>query len=202
MLKLSLIVLSAPSLSCLRSSPLFRSDCWPSLRMLSPRVKIGGRPDLPLPFQSLLPKLVCAALTYLWFQLHGVSCLRCYRGVASLARAERVRFLMSPCSASDLTPPSAASPCPFPPSASIWLGGRSVHHSHSVSSYRGLLFCQHCGMVSARRLRGLLHPCPGTRGRTAYGAFNLGAISAHKFPRGIKEWPDSSQHGTGVSFVV
>ena len=69
----------------------------------------------------------------------------------------------------------------------VHLGNRISHVSHSLCSYRGLIYCKTCGSRTGNnQLRNLGAQCepPGTA-----GAKLLRAINAGKMPHGVIVWP-------------
>ena len=66
------------------------------------------------------------------------------------------------------------------------IGNKSTHHSHKLSSFKGLIFCTKCGMRGPTRLVNLSKPCEGP---TGYGKRNLEAIFQGKLPEQLDAWP-------------
>ena len=69
----------------------------------------------------------------------------------------------------------------------IHIGNRTPHSSHAMYIYRGLAYCNNCGLRGASKLVGLANPCEQI---DSYGRANLEAIHNNKLPPNMKNWPD------------
>ena len=71
----------------------------------------------------------------------------------------------------------------------IHKGDKSIHCSHNIYSYRGLIYCLKCGAVGTNQIRLLAKPCepPNSNRKSA-----LNRILAGKLPQGQTKWPDES----------
>ena len=72
------------------------------------------------------------------------------------------------------------------PCERIHMGSTSIHHSHKINTYRGLLYCQVCGSRGPT-LKKLALDCQPLG---HYGRTNLLNISKGKLPIGLSKWPD------------
>ena len=72
----------------------------------------------------------------------------------------------------------------------LHIGNRSIHHSHKINTFKGLIYCRICGAragsTAAGFLKLLAKPCtfPGS-----YGKDNIKRLSEGRLPRGLKCWP-------------
>ena len=72
----------------------------------------------------------------------------------------------------------------------LHIGNQSIHHSHRINTFRGLVYCRVCGARAGSTATGFLKllakPCtlPGT-----YGKDNIKRLSEGRLPRGVKCWP-------------
>ena len=75
-------------------------------------------------------------------------------------------------------------PRPFPMEHCV-VGGKSVHPSHKLNLFRGIIYCRICGYKAGSRgggfLRMLTQPCPKTPA-SQYGTDNLKMFSEGKLP--------------------
>ena len=71
-------------------------------------------------------------------------------------------------------------------SSGMCIGKQTIHISHRIMQYRGLLYCRRCGHRGPTRIDKLALCCeaPAKAGRS-----NLLAIAKGKLPQGMKEWP-------------
>ena len=76
------------------------------------------------------------------------------------------------------------------PLALLHVGSKSVHVSHKINIFRGLMFCRKCGCRASTQganfIKKLSLPCapPGP-----YGIDNLKRLEQGKLPRRVAEWP-------------
>ena len=75
----------------------------------------------------------------------------------------------------------------------IHIGGSTLHSSHQLWFYRGLVFCRTCGFYAAHKAQKLKLPCglgyeslPSPRGYD-----NIQRILSDKLPRALAAWPDT-----------
>ncbi len=80
----------------------------------------------------------------------------------------------------------------------IHRGNATTHHTHILYTYKGLVYCNKCGMKSNSELRKLSHPCNPP---TEYGLANLKAIAEGNLPSVYKprNKPTPSKHSTPTS---
>ena len=71
--------------------------------------------------------------------------------------------------------------------ASIHIGNKTIHVSHNLFKYRGLIYCLKCGALGTMQVRYLARPCQPP---TATGAKNIEYLLAGKKPASISSWPD------------
>ena len=75
-------------------------------------------------------------------------------------------------------------PRPFPMEHCV-VGGKSVHPSHRLNLFRGIIYCRVCGYKAGSRgggfLRMLAEPCPKIPA-SQYGIDNLKCFSEGKLP--------------------
>ncbi len=72
---------------------------------------------------------------------------------------------------------------------SIHLGRNNTHATHKLYVFRGLVFCNKCGMRSATQLNKLSKPCLPP---TPYGEATIKSINACRLPYKVSRWPDGS----------
>ena len=70
---------------------------------------------------------------------------------------------------------------------SIHIGNNTIHVSHNLFKYRGLLYCLKCGALGTKQVRHLAKPCQPP---TETGTRNIQCLLAGKKPAGILEWPE------------
>ena len=70
-------------------------------------------------------------------------CTYCQASVPTRSRQEAVAWLDSPCNCSI-----------------VKIGNKYTHHTHSIQSLKGLVFCVKCGLFSTQQLKGLAEPLP------------------------------------------
>ena len=76
------------------------------------------------------------------------------------------------------------------PLALLHVGSKSVHVSHKINIFRGLMYCRKCGCRASTQgvnfIEKLSHPCapPGP-----YGQDNLNRFALGKLPRRVVDWP-------------
>ena len=72
----------------------------------------------------------------------------------------------------------------------LHIGNLSIHHSHKINTFKGLIYCRTCGAragsTPAGFLKLLAKPCtyPGR-----YGKDNIKRLSEGRLPHGLKCWP-------------
>jgi hypothetical protein len=71
--------------------------------------------------------------------------------------------------------------------ASIHIGNNTIHVSHNLFKYRGLIYCLKCGALGTTQVRYLARPCQPP---TVTGARNLQCLLAGKKPASISAWPE------------
>ena len=153
-----------------------------------------------------LSRLVLQSSHVIRVHRNGLSCVRCFGGVATALKAPMEHFLATPC----CPPPAIASSVCMPvrplplltlPDQRVFVGARVMHSSHRLWHYRGLLICSTCGRFAAFRGRTLPAPCVGHRG--PYGTHNWNRLLKGLLPRGCPAWPaQAPPHLTGVFFSL
>ena len=78
---------------------------------------------------------------------------------------------------------------PTPICHSIHFNRQNSHSSHSLYTYRGLVYCNKCGCRALTQLRKLGHPCEPPLNPYSYGSISLAAIRAGKLPPNLTQWP-------------
>jgi len=76
---------------------------------------------------------------------------------------------------------------PIKVNTQLHLGNNTVHSSHNIYDYRGVIYCNTCGARTGQdQMRYLGRQCstPGPGGRAL-----LQAISSNRLPPGINSWP-------------
>ena len=77
---------------------------------------------------------------------------------------------------------------PTPYSGSVQIGRQSSHVSHSLYTYRGIVYCNNCGsMAATSRLGNLAHSCQELKG---HGKSVLAKIRSGQLPNHMGAWPD------------
>ena len=72
-------------------------------------------------------------------------------------------------------------------SSPLHIGNQTIHCSHNIFKYRGLVYCLKCGSVGTKQIRLLAKQCePPNNSRK----FTLSNILAGKLPYGLVKWPD------------
>ena len=72
----------------------------------------------------------------------------------------------------------------------LHIGNLSIHHTHKINTFKGLIYCRVCGAragtFAAGFLKLLAKPCtfPGS-----YGKDNMKRLSEGRLPRGVPFWP-------------
>jgi hypothetical protein len=72
----------------------------------------------------------------------------------------------------------------------LHVGNKSIHHSHQMNTFRGLVYCRVCGARVGKSAAGFLRllakpcTCPGD-----YGKDNKKRLVEGRLPRGVKTWP-------------
>jgi len=100
------------------------------------------------------------------------------------------RWLQTDCQYNSEVPVSASSSThkPVKVQFSIHLGNSNTHSSHELYSYRGLVYCNKCGVrAGTAQIRLLAKPC-SVMGD--YGKQVLKCINNDKLPTGLDNWPD------------
>ena len=120
-----------------------------------------------------------------------ISCARCMNSLPSSGITTK-HWLKTPCNA-------IASGKDKPVRlhhSTIQIGHLSTHPTHSLTVYRGILFCNRCGSRGIVKLRNLARQCeaPG-----AAGTALLRAINNNKLPNGVDEWPNPSLIHAGTA---
>ena len=73
----------------------------------------------------------------------------------------------------------------------ISIGNRITHESHSLSNFKGLVYCKRCGASGSQRLYKLASQCiPVNPQVQSHGQDALNNIKEGRLPRHIKVWPD------------
>ena len=75
---------------------------------------------------------------------------------------------------------------PVPICGSLHIGNQYIHHSHSVSIHKGLVYCSKCGGRGPHVLKKLARECEPP---TDTGRATLQAISLDRLPAGLDCWP-------------
>ena len=123
---------------------------------------------------------------------HTLSCVnnryKCTVCLNSFRRDDRgfKHWLISECIKPSVESESAQI-VPVKINTQIHLGNNTVHSSHSVYDYRGIIYCNICGARTGEdQMRYLGKQClpPGPGGRAL-----LQAISSNRLPPGVKSWP-------------
>ena len=153
-------------------------------------------PKPPKPFA--LPEVDPSIQELMQFSQHvpllhdgRISCARCMNSLPSSGIATK-QWLKAPCNAiaSDRDKPVRLH------HTTIQIGHLSTHPSHSLTVYRGMLFCNKCGSRGIVKLRNLARQCeaPGTAGVAL-----LRAINNNKLPNGVDEWPNPALIHAGTA---
>ena len=88
-------------------------------------------------------------------------------------------------------------PTRIPPERAIRVGNATIHPTHIIFIFRGLYFCRNCSCFAIKKLENLARPCdpagkgPGDAKRKRLAAI---ALLQGKLPRGVHQWPNSSDH--------
>ena len=97
-------------------------------------------------------------------------------------------WLKAPCIRQQLSPVAPlVAPAALSPDSVIHLGNKTIHFSHKIAKYRGLLYCTKCGSLGTNQARYLAKPCEPPK---LVGTRNIRYISAGKRPAGMDKWPD------------
>ena len=113
-----------------------------------------------------------------------VACARCRQSYNEKDKACPL-FLRSHCSGLGNV---ADRPVPLPYEA-LHIGNKSIHHTHCINSYKGIMYCNKCGTRGPTKLIKLSMPCQPP---TQYGIDTLRALRRGCKPPGIVEWPEDS----------
>jgi hypothetical protein len=97
-------------------------------------------------------------------------------------------WLKAPCIRQQLSPVAPlVAPAALSPDSVIHFGNKTIHFSHKIAKYRGLLYCTKCGSLGTNQARYLAKPCEPPK---LVGTRNIRYISAGKRPAGMDKWPD------------
>ena len=72
----------------------------------------------------------------------------------------------------------------------LHIGNLSIHHTHKINTFEGLIYCRVCGARAGTSAAGFLKllakPCtfPGS-----YGKDNMKRLAEGRLPRGVACWP-------------
>ena len=114
---------------------------------------------------------------------HRVSCSVCLNSYSATDRACK-DWLRSPCIA--IRSPHCKH-TRIHEYAGIHIGNNTIHVSHNLYKYRGLLYCLKCGALGTKQVRLLAKPCQPP---TETGTRNIQYLLAGKKPAGILAWPE------------
>ncbi len=158
-------------------------------------------PGRPKHKRAHVPKMVKPSLDTLIAQSNHVayiqgSRVKCARCLNSFNKHDTTvsHFLATSCSAR-----GSSSDRPVPMKhESIHIGRRTIHHSHSIHTFRGLIYCNNCGMRSSTELHNLNKQCMPP---TEYGMQTKLALSNGKLPPKLTRWPDELPKASEQSAV-
>ena len=87
-------------------------------------------------------------------------------------------------------------PTRIPQDREIRVGNATIHPTHAVMVFRGLYFCRSCSCFAIKKLEKLAKPCnPAGKGPEDAKRKRLAVVALlqGKLPRGVNQWPNSTQ---------
>ena len=121
--------------------------------------------------------------------------LHCYKCLMSSSpdATSRARFLASPCKPDNAMLQKMTlgdtKPTTLPKGKQVKVGMSSLHTTHALCCYRGLLFCGDCGYYASSKAQQLLKPCED---RGAKATMRVNQLRQGKLPSGLKSWPNDT----------
>ena len=114
-----------------------------------------------------------------------IKCSRCLNSFSAVDN-QVVQFVRSCC--------AAIGSCvdkPIPLHSNILhIGNQTAHHSHKLLIYKGLVYCNKCGMRGVHKFHNLSRQCNPP---TTYGKVTKEAVAQGKLPPLMTHWPDEQQ---------
>ena len=133
-----------------------------------------------------------AISSHVAYEIGGrVRCARCRDSFSCNPREMLLKWLSSPCIALN-TEVDRPVPLPF---ECCHIGNQAVSFTHSLRTFKGLLYCAKCGAISQGSVLGkLAKTCtpPST-----YGLRNIRNLNRGILPHGLTQWPcdaNNNQH--------
>ena len=119
-------------------------------------------------------------------------CLQRCRG----AERRQLRWMRSECAlAGELVrawETGRCKPCSVPAGTPVVVGGHTIHSSHDLKVFKGLVFCSRCAHYATQCPRRLKVQCEGfvkTGCRTVLSRLKKGEL-----PPGLERWPNEAAH--------
>jgi hypothetical protein len=110
-------------------------------------------------------------------------------------QAFRFQLLKSSCTRKGVSANAAMQHKPIKVDESLHRGNADTHSSHTLFSFRGLIYCNRCGArAGASQVRLLAKPCdaPGQHRNQV-----LKCINCNNLPNGVLKWPDDESSSSG-----
>ena len=136
------------------------------------------------------------------FYMLGPS-MHCYNCFQQAPRPKQLllQWLAAPCRAERayayLRLTGEHRPVQLPASRPVNVGRRTLHSSHSLAAYRGLIFCTKCGYYAHHRALHLADRCtwPPSNPREVNQAINrVRNLRRGILPGGVRDWPNSDAY--------
>ena len=111
-------------------------------------------------------------------------CIRCHTGACS-RDPQFKHWLALPCNTTIYR--SVIKKKTLPCTENLHVGNHTIHNSHTLKHYRGLVYCSKCRCLARRKKLGNLSNSCTPPGR--YGKRKLQYLSQDKLPYGMESWP-------------